>query len=54
MENMLLNERTLSRSYLDATFIKKMASDHFGNRANYIREIGRIISIEIWHRLFVD
>ena len=53
-EKMLLEERTLSRTYLNPDFIRKMVSDHFNNKANYIREIGRIISLEIWHRLFVD
>ena len=53
-ENMLLDERTLSRPYYNPQFIKEMTSDHFSHRANYTREIGRIVSFEIWHRLFVD
>lgn len=53
-EGILLEELTLSRPYLNPNIVKKMASDHFSNRANYMREIGKIISFEIWHRLFVD
>jgi len=53
-EGTLLDELSLSRSYLNRGFIKKMASEHFGNRANYTREIGKMISFEIWHRLFID
>ena len=53
-EGVLLDERTLSRPFFDPEFIKKMTSDHFGNRANYTKEIGKIVSFEIWHRLFVD
>jgi asparagine synthase (glutamine-hydrolysing) len=54
MEKMLLDEKTLSRPYLNGEFVKKMAAAHFGNRANYVREIGKIISLELWHRLFID
>jgi asparagine synthase (glutamine-hydrolysing) len=53
-QEMLLDERTLSRPYLDPQFIKQLTLDHFGNTANYTREIGKIISLEMWHRLFVD
>ena len=53
-QSILLDERTLSRPHFNPEFIKKMTSDHFGNRANYIGEIGKIISLEIWHRLFID
>jgi asparagine synthase (glutamine-hydrolysing) len=54
MQSTLLDERTLSRPHFNPEFIKKMTSDHFGNRANYIGEIGKIVSLEIWYRLFVD
>lgn len=54
MEETLLDEKTLSRPYLDGEFVKKMADAHFGNKANYMREIGKIISLELWHRLFID
>lgn len=53
-EGVLLHESTLSRPYLNPNFIKQMVSDHFGNRANYTREIEKLISFEIWHRLFID
>ena len=53
-ESILEDERTLSRSYLDSRFVKKMTSDHFNSKANYTREIGKIITLEMWHRLFVD
>lgn len=54
IKKVLLEEQTLSRSYLNADFVKKLTSDHFHNRANYVREIGKIISLELWHRLFID
>lgn len=54
IQNTLLDERTLSRPCFNPQFIKKMTSDHFGNRANYVAEIGKIISLELWFRLFVD
>jgi len=53
-ESMLVDERTLSRPYLDSQFVKKMTVDHFNDKANYTREIGKIITLEMWHRLFVD
>jgi asparagine synthase (glutamine-hydrolysing) len=53
-QDMLLDERTLSRPYLDPQFVKQLTLEHFGNTANYTREIGKIVSHEIWHRLFVD
>ena len=54
IKKVLLEEQTLSRPYLNADFVKKLTSDHFHNRANYVREIGKIISLELWHRLFID
>ncbi len=55
MTNMLLDERTLSRPYINSDFMAKtLVPEHFNNKANYMREIGNIISLEIWHRLFVD
>lgn len=53
-KKMLSEEQTLSRPYLNQGFITKIVSDHFNNRANYIAEIGKILSLEIWHRLFID
>jgi asparagine synthase (glutamine-hydrolysing) len=53
-KKILLDERTLSRPHFNPEFIKKMTSDHFENRANYVSEIGKVISFEIWYRLFVD
>ena len=53
-QNILQEERTLSRPFLDADFVKKLTSDHFGHRANYLSEIGKIVTLELWHRHFID
>lgn len=53
-ESILLDERTLSRGYCDAQFIRQMAKEHFTDRANYTREIGKIASLEMFHRVFID
>lgn len=53
-ENILLDNLTLSRSYYNEKFIKQMTTDHFSNKANYTNEIGKIISFELWNRLFID
>jgi len=54
IRGILCDEQTLSRSYYNPDFIKKIVHDHFSNRANYMTEIGKIVSFELWHRLFVD
>jgi asparagine synthase (glutamine-hydrolysing) len=53
-EQMLLDERTLSRPYYNPQYIREITAEHFGNKANYTREIGKIVSFELWHRMFVD
>ncbi len=54
LQTVLSDERTLSRPYLDRSYIQKMASHHFAGKANHATEIDKIVSLELWHRLFVD
>jgi asparagine synthase (glutamine-hydrolysing) len=54
IETILSDERTLSRPYLDRSHVHDMISRHFAGKANHTTDIDRIVSLELWHRLFVD
>lgn len=53
-ESTLLDERTLGRAHVNPGFLRQMTHDHFTNRGNYTREIGKIVSLELFHRAFLD
>ncbi len=53
-KNILEDDRTLSRSYLNPDFVRQMTAAHFGNRFDYTSEIRRIVSLELWYRQFID
>lgn len=54
IQGILCDERTLSRPYLDRTNVQNMTARHFASKANHTTDIDRIVSLELWHRLFVD
>ncbi len=54
VKDVLLDNRTANRPYLNKRFINKMVFEHIKGISNYTYEINRLISAELIQRLFVD
>jgi len=53
VEEILLDERTLGRGYFNPDYIRKHVIDHMGGK-NYANRLGVLLSLELWHRQFID
>lgn len=51
---MLLDERALSRGYINRNTLEAMVKGHLQGSSNYTTEIHRLLTLELMHRLFVD
>ncbi len=54
VREMLLDSRTLSRPYLERSGVESIVRDHLNGNRNYTREIHKVLTLELVHRLFVD
>jgi asparagine synthase (glutamine-hydrolysing) len=54
VQEMLLDPKTLSRSYLQRKGLEAMARAHVKGDGNYTYEIHKVLTLELIHRLFVD
>lgn len=54
VREMLLDSRTLGRSYLNAHTVKAVVEGHLNGRRNYTYEIHSLLTLELMHRLFLD
>jgi asparagine synthase (glutamine-hydrolysing) len=54
VREMLLDERTLSRPYIERKKLKNMVEQHLSGRRNYTAAIHKILTLEYIHRLFID
>ncbi len=54
VREMLLDSRTLSRPYLKAEFVREMVDAHTRGTRNFTDAIHKILSLEHFHRLFID
>lgn len=54
IREMLLDERTLSRPYLERSAVESMVKGHLKGNRNYTSEIHSVLTLELLHRLFVD
>jgi asparagine synthase (glutamine-hydrolysing) len=50
----LLDQRTLSRPYLERNAVEMMVSGHLKGNRNYTSEIHTVLTLELIHRLFID
>lgn len=50
----LLCERTLSRPYWNRKNLIRIVNDHLKGRGNYLREIRRVLQIELIHRVLLN
>jgi asparagine synthase (glutamine-hydrolysing) len=53
VENTLLDSRTLERGYFNPEYIKMLVAEHM-NGANHAVRLGALLSIELWHRQYLD
>lgn len=54
VRQMLLDERTLSRPYLDRNAVEALVQGHLKGDRNYTTEIHQLLTLELLHRLFLD
>ena len=54
IREMLLDQRTLSRPYLQRQALETMVEGHIKGNANFTSEIHIVLTLEILHRLFID
>jgi len=54
VRGMLLDARAASRPHVERGALEKTVKDHVTGRANNTREIHKLLTLEIVHRLFVD
>jgi asparagine synthase (glutamine-hydrolysing) len=52
-EGILLDQRTLARGYFQPQAVRKLLDEQMAG-ANYAKELGMLLSIELWHRIFLD
>jgi asparagine synthase (glutamine-hydrolysing) len=54
VREMLLDPRTLSRPYLERKMVETIVRGHLRGDRNYTTEIHNVLSLELFHRLFID
>ncbi len=54
VREMLLDRRSLSRSYLRKDKLEAVVQGHLTGNRNYCNEIHTVLSLELLHRLFID
>jgi asparagine synthase (glutamine-hydrolysing) len=54
LRNMLVGERARARELFDSDTVSKLVDEHINGRANHQSKLFVLLSIELWHRLFLD
>jgi asparagine synthase (glutamine-hydrolysing) len=54
VRTILLGERALARGYFKPEVLTRLVDDHLHARVDRGRSLWTLLSLEIWHRLFVD
>jgi asparagine synthase (glutamine-hydrolysing) len=54
VREILLDSRSLNRSYVDGKAVESMVRKHLKGEANYTTEIHRLLTLELQHRMFLD
>ena len=53
MRSVLLGPPALERGYFDPDYIRRLIHDHDAG-ANHAVRIGALLSLELWHQMFID
>ena len=54
VQEILLDQKTLNRQYLNKEFLGKMVESHIGGNRNYTNEINKTMTVELIHRLLME
>jgi asparagine synthase (glutamine-hydrolysing) len=54
VREMLLDSRTLSRSFINRRRVEAVVSEHLRGTANFTSDIHRLLTMELQHRLLID
>jgi asparagine synthase (glutamine-hydrolysing) len=54
VREMLLDSRSLGRPYIERKRLEELVQGHLKGDRNYTNEIHKVLSLEIFHRLFLD
>ncbi|MGA9142883.1 MAG: hypothetical protein WA664_06415 [Candidatus Acidiferrales bacterium] len=54
VREMLLDSRSLSRSYIERRSVETIVEGHLKGNRNYTTEIHKLLTLELLHRLFLD
>jgi asparagine synthase (glutamine-hydrolysing) len=54
VRDVILGERAMSRGYFKPEAVTRLVDDHLSARVDRGRSLWTLLSLEIWHRLFVD
>jgi asparagine synthase (glutamine-hydrolysing) len=54
VREVLLSDRAMARGYFKPEAVKALVEDHLQGRVDRGRSLWTLLSLEIWHRLFVD
>lgn len=54
VQEMLLDRRTLARSYLEGKTVERVVRSHVRGERNYTREIHKVLTLELLHRLLLE
>ena len=54
VREILLDSRTLTRPYLNSNALTSIVEGHLSGKRNYTREIHKLLTLELLHRLFFD
>jgi asparagine synthase (glutamine-hydrolysing) len=54
VREMLLDQRSLTRPYVNAASVRNIVNGHLKGNRNYTTEIQRLLTLELTHRLFLD
>jgi len=54
LQGMLLSPRALTRPYWDAAYIQKIVRDHTEGRGNHLRQIRKVLQVEMIHRVLLE
>jgi asparagine synthase (glutamine-hydrolysing) len=54
LQDILLDEKTLNRPYWNKTNLIKMVNDHIHGKGTYLREIRKVLQLELTHRILLE
>jgi len=54
VQDTLLSQRALQRPYINRDFVGRMVRDHIKGRKNYLKEINKIMTLELIQKTFIE